>query len=327
MNSTYLNQILNSDAVTILRKLKSNSIDLTVTSPPYDNLRSYDDVIVDGVNYEGGFSFPFIEIAKELYRVTKEGGIVVWIVNDQVINGGESGSSFRQALKFQEIGFNIYDTMIYMKNGSPFPGNVRYNQVFEYMFVFSKGKPKTINVLKDKVNKWAGTTPFGTPSKRKKDGTLVKGKSYTVGEFGLRDNVWVIPNGKGYSTKDKEAFKHPAIFPESLAEDHILSWSNEGDVVLDPMCGSGTTLKMAKMNGRKFIGIDINKSYVEISQKRVDSIVPYSIENPNPKMKFIHVKRSERLNNPNKSKKSKKAGTDSRRSVDMYINYQMKKVA
>jgi site-specific DNA-methyltransferase (adenine-specific) len=195
------------------------------------------------------------------------------------------------------------------------------------MFVFSKGKPKTINVLKDKVNKWAGTTPFGTPSKRKKDGTLVKGKSYTVGEYGQRDNVWVIPNGKGYSTKDKEAFEHPAIFPESLAEDHILSWSNVGDVVLDPMCGSGTTLKMAKLNSRKFIGIDINKEYVEISERRIDPIVPYSIENPNPKMKFISVKRSNNSKVSIEGKKSKKAGTDIHSSLDSYINFQFNKVA
>jgi site-specific DNA-methyltransferase (adenine-specific) len=327
MKKEIINQVIVGDAVSVLNQIPNESVDLTVTSPPYDNLRTYKGKVKDNVVYDDGFSFPFVEMARELYRVTKKGGVVVWVVNDQVKDGSETGSSFKQALKFQEIGFKLYDTMIYMKNGSSFPGNVRYNQVFEFMFVFSKGKPKTINVLKDKVNKWAGTKPFGTPSKRKKDGSLVKGKSYIVGEFGLRDNVWVIPNGKGYSTKDDEAFNHPAIFPESLAEDHILSWSNEGDVVLDPMCGSGTTLKMAKLNGRKYIGIDINKEYVEITERRIEPVVPYSIETPNPKMKFICVKRSDDSKDSKGGDKSKKEASDMQFYLNSFIDFQLNKVA
>jgi DNA modification methylase len=266
--------------------LPNNFVDLTVTSPPYDNLRTYNGKIKDDVNYNE-FSFPFISIAKELYRITKDGGIVVWVVNDQVKNGGETGSSFRQALKFQEIGFKIYDTMIYHKNGASFPESGRYSQVFEYMFVFLKGdKPKTVNLIKDKPNKWAGTSNFGERSMRQKNGEIKKAESYIVGDYGYRYNVWYINNGAGYSSKDKFAYEHPAIFPESLAEDHILSWSNEGDLVLDPMCGAGTTCKMAKMNNRNYIGIDINEEYVNISNKRVD-IKPYTLENPNEKLKFI----------------------------------------
>jgi site-specific DNA-methyltransferase (adenine-specific) len=243
------------------------------------------------VVFEDGFSFPFVEMARELYRVTKKGGVVVWVVNDQVKNGGETGSSFKQALKFMEIGFTLYDTMIYHKNGAPFPETGRYSQVFEYMFVFSKGTPKTINLLKDKPNRWAGHTNFGDPSKREKEGTLKKVDKFVISEFGTRYNVWYINNGKGFSSKDDIAFEHPAIFPESLAEDHILSWSNEGDYILDPMCGSGTTLKMSKLNNRNYVGIDINEEYVDLSNRRVNGLTPYNEENPNPKVKFLLSKK------------------------------------
>lgn len=286
-----VNKIILGDAVEVLRTYDDEVFDLTVTSPPYDNLRTYNGKIKDEITYEDGFSFPFVEMAKELYRVTKKGGVVVWVVNDQVKKGGETGSSFRQALKFMEIGFTLYDTMIYHKNGAPFPETGRYSQVFEYMFVFSKGTPKTINLLKDKPNRWAGHSNFGEPSKRKKDGDLQKVDKFVVAEMGTRYNVWYINNGKGFSSKDDIAFEHPAIFPESLAEDHILSWSEEGDLVLDPMCGSGTTLKMSKLNNRNFVGIDINQEYVELSNRRIQSIVPYTSENPNEKTKFILSKK------------------------------------
>jgi site-specific DNA-methyltransferase (adenine-specific) len=282
-----MNKIILGNAVDILSTMDKEIINLTVTSPPYDNLRSYNGKIKDDVVYENGFSFPFVEMARELFRVTKPGGIVVWVVNDQVKNGGETGSSFKQALKFMEIGFTLYDTMIYHKNGAPFPESGRYSQVFEYMFVFSKGKPKTVNLLKDKPNRWAGHTNFGDPSKRQKDGDLKKVDKFTISEYGTRYNVWYINNGAGFSSKDQIAFEHPAIFPESLAEDHILSWTNKGDVVLDPMAGSGTTLKMAKMNGRNYIGIDINEEYIDLCGRRVENVVPYTEEQPNPKNSFL----------------------------------------
>ena len=284
----FLNKIHLGNSVDIMREIPKNSIDLTVTSPPYDNLRTYKGKIKDDVKFDDHFSFPFVDMATELYRITKPGGIVVWVVNDQIINGGESGNSFRQALKFQEIGFKIYDTMIYHKNGAPFPETGRYSQVFEYMFVFLKGKrPNTVNIIKDKENRWAGSTNFGKRSSRTKDGEIKKMENFTVAKYGSRYNVWYINNGFGYTTKDKYAYKHPAMFSESLAEDHILSWSKEGDVVLDPMVGSGTTAKMAKMNNRDFIGIDLNQEYVDIAEKRIKDIVTYTKENPNPKNEFI----------------------------------------
>lgn len=300
-----LDKIKCGDSTELMKLIQDNTIDLTVTSPPYDNLRTYKGKIKDDVIFDNHFSFPFVKMVEELYRITKDGGIVVWVVNDQIVNGGESGSSFRQALKFQEIGFKIYDTMIYHKNGAPFPETGRYSQVFEYMFVFLKGKkPNSVNIIKDKENRWAGVSNFGKRSARTKEGEIKKMDNFTVANYGSRYNVWYINNGSGWTTKDKYAYKHPAMFPETLAEDHILSWSKEGDIVFDPMCGSGTTLKMAKMNNRRFIGFDINQEYVDISNKRVE-ITTYDDSNPNPKTKFI-LTREDALSKRKKSNKIKK---------------------
>jgi len=295
-----LNKILHGNAVDKLKQIPDNSVDLTVTSPPYDSLRTYNDKITDE-KFDIHFSFPLTDIITELFRVTKDGGLVVWVVNDQVINGGESGNSFRQALRFMDLGFKLYDTMIYHKNGAAYHEAARYDQVFEYMFVFLKGKrPNTANIIKDKPNKWAGSKTFGTPSTRQKDGSVKKMKEgFTVGEFGSRYNVWYVINGFGFGN-DKDSIKHPASFPYSLAEDHVLSWSNEGDIVLDPMVGSGTTAIAAKKNNRNFIGIDINQEYVDLTNSRLEKVIPYTTEEPNDKNKFI-VSREETL-----SKRKKK---------------------
>lgn len=238
-------------------------IDLTVTSPPYDSLRNYN-----------GYSFQFEELAKELYRVTKKGGVVVWVVGDAVIEKSETGSSFKQALYFMSLGFKLHDTMIYEKNGTSFPArrdSNRYSQIFEYMFVLSKdGPPKTAHLICDKPNRWAGTTTFGKSSYRDKDGELKERVQKPVPDFSPRNNIWRYNTGKNYSTKDIEAFDHPAIFPEDLAKDHILSWSNEGDLILDPFSGSGTTVKMADILGRNSIGIDISDEYNSIAIKRLE---------------------------------------------------------
>lgn len=286
----FINKNILGKGQDVLKDIPDDIIDLTVTSPPYDKLRTYKDT-VGKKTYEGGYIFPFIEMAKELFRITKDGGIVVWVVNDQVVDGGETGTSFKMALDFMNIGFKLYDTMIYHKNGAPFPETGRYSQVFEYMFVFLKGKkPNTVNLLKDKPNRWAGHSNFGKPSKRNVDGSLKSTEKFKVGEYGFRYNVWYINNGKNYTTKDDFAYMHPALFPEELSEDHILTWTNEGDIVLDPMCGGGTTPKMAKLNNRKFIGIDKVEEYVELSNKRVDNVIPYNHENKNPKLSFIETR-------------------------------------
>lgn len=246
-----------------MREMPGNCIDLTVTSPPYDNLRTYK-----------GYSFEFEPIAKELYRITKQGGVVVWVVGDQTINGSETGTSFKQALYFKEIGFNLHDTMIYDKGSSAYPDRVRYYNVFEYMFVFSKGKIKTFNPINDRKNICAGMKAHGT--RRGTDGVLKgvseKAKTRVYKEYGSRQNIWRIDAGKYKTTKDVYAFEHPAMFPEQLAEDHILSWSNEGDIVFDPFLGSGTTAKMAALNKRHYIGFEISEEYFNICCKRLDDI-------------------------------------------------------
>ena len=243
-----------------LKEISNESIDLVVTSPPYDNLRNYKDSL--NWNFE-----IFKNIAIELKRIIKKGGVVVWVVGDATINGSETGSSFKQALYFKEIGFNLHDTMIYQKNSYPFPPSNRYYQQFEYMFVLSNGIPKTFNgqriptTCRNKTNK--------TSSNRQKDGTLKKIKSETGKDFRLMDNVWLLNTGYMRTTTDKEAYKHPAIFPDELARRHIITWSNEGDIVLDPFMGSGTTGKQSKMLNRNFIGIECVEEYFKIAEYRI----------------------------------------------------------
>jgi DNA modification methylase len=266
-----LNRIYNMDCVEGMKLLPNECIDLTVTSPPYDNLRDYNNEVT--WNFE-----KFKEIAKELFRITKPGGVVVWVVGDATIKGSETGTSFRQALFFKDCGFNLHDTMIYQKDACPFPETNRYYPAFEYMFIFSKGKPKTANLIADKPNKKYGKKITG--SGRNSDGTLkphtaVKNKTNrTVKKFGVRTNVWLYSVGKWKITKDEYAYKHPAMFPEQLAEDHILTWSNPGDIVFDPFLGSGTTAKMALLNNRHFIGFEISKEYCKIATKRISDITP-----------------------------------------------------
>ena len=247
------------DCLDLMKNIPDNSIDLTVTSPPYDNLRTYNGNI-------NQWSFEkFQEIAKELYRVTAIGGVVVWVVGDATVKGSETGTSFKQALFFKECGFNLHDTMIWVKDGGGAIGsNKCYTQNFEYMFVFSKGTPKTINLIYDKPNLSFGVDKSGV-GRRKIDGTKKIEKRKPAKEFSRRNNWWYIPPQKG-----KE---HPAVFPEQLANDHILSWSNEGDIILDPFMGSGTTGKMAVLNNRKFIGIEIDDTYFEIAKERINKAV------------------------------------------------------
>lgn len=251
-----LNKIYNENCLDTMRRMPDGFIDLTVTSPPYDNLREYK-----------GYVFPFEDIAKELYRVTKEGGVVVWVVGDATVNGSETGTSFRQALFFMECGFNLHDTMIYHKDSFAFPCSNRYYQTTEYMFVFSNGSPKTTNLIQVK------TTHFNNSAstKRQADGTLEKVKYETGKETRSRENIWKYGVGNGKSTKDQIAFKHPATFPEDLAKDHIVSWSNESDLVYDPFGGSGTTAKMAHKLKRNWILSEISKEYCDIAQKRIDT--------------------------------------------------------
>lgn len=247
-----LNNFYIADSVEFMRNnIPDNFVDLTVASPPYDNMRTYN-----------GYLFDYMSMLDELYRVTKVGGTTVWIVNDASIDCNETGNSFRHALYAKDkCGFNLYDTMIYDKNGFRFPHKNIYHQVFEYMFVFTKGKPKSTNMIEDRVCQWSDGHSYHT--KRERDGSMTVRNGYNAkaGRLGKRFNIWRY-SGQNQKTTDKVAYNHPAMFPEQLAQDHILSWSNEGDIVLDPMCGSGTTCKMAWLNKRNFIGIDCSDEYV-----------------------------------------------------------------
>lgn len=253
----FKNKIIQGDCLDVMKKISDGSVDMVLTSPPYDNLRNYK-----------GFIFEFEAIAKEIYRITKDGGVVVWIVNDATVSGTETGTSFSQALFFKEIGFNLHDTMIFRKR-NPIPQiyRRRYNNEFEYMFVFSKGVVKTHNpIMVDCLHAGLelGSTTYKnyskTEQKRGKIANPVKAQK-------IKGNIWEYVVGK--NLEDQEAKKHPAPFPCELARDHVSSWSNEGDTVLDPMCGSGTSCKAAKQLGRNFIGIDISHDYCEIAKNRV----------------------------------------------------------
>lgn len=249
---------INDDCLSFMRKLDDCCVDLTVTSPPYDNLRKYN-----------GYYFDFEGVAKELYRVTKDGGVVVWVVGDATVKGSETGTSFRQALYFMDCGFNLHDTMIYEKNSSAFPAaknSKRYTQIFEYMFVLSKGKIRNdISLLCDKPNKWAGHTNWGNNTQYDKNGVLKQtNNTRQIPKFSIRNNIWK------YSVGFNDKTGHPAVFPQQLAKDHIISWSNAGDVVFDPFLGSGTTAKMAIETGRKFLGCEISEEYCEIIKNRLD---------------------------------------------------------
>ena len=237
--------------------MADNSVDMVLTSPPYDDIRNYN-----------GYSFDFEAIARELYRVVKPGGVVIWVVGDSMVDGSETLTSFKQALFFKEIGFNVNDTMIYYKNNPMPTAGKRYHQHFEYMFCFSKGQPKTFNPIMEET-KYRGVANM---KNRGKDGSLEYHKQERTIEKKV-GNVFFYSVGGGISTKDKVAFQHPAIFPEKLAEDQIVTWTNEGDLVYDPFMGSGTTAKMCKILGRNYIGSEISEEYCKIIEERLNILL------------------------------------------------------
>lgn len=263
-----INKIYNEDNIITCSRIPDNYINMVLCSPPYDSdkLRRYDKncLVWKWCDFE--------KLIPELYRILKTGGVVVWVVGDATMNGSETGTSFKQALYFMECGFLLHDTMIYQKNSSSFPAkpdSKRYTQIFEYMFVFSKGKIRNdIKLICDKPNKWAGHTNWGKLSHYSKDEKVERdGKIKPVPEFSLRNNIWT------YTTScEKDKTGHPAIFPEQLAIDHILSWTNEGDIVYDPFMGSGTTAKTCILTNRKYIGSEISPEYYKIILERLNVV-------------------------------------------------------
>ena len=253
-----LNTIYNENCLDTMAKMPNEFIDLVVTSPPYDGLRTYN-----------GYSFEFESIAKELSRVIKQGGVIVWIVNDAVIDGSETLTSFKQAIYFKEIcGLNVHDTMFYGKRNYMPSNQNRYCQQVEYCFVFSKGKPKTFNGITEK-SIHAGKVLKRTQSKNYESASN-RARANTTAEQKLMGNYWEYDVGTNCSTKDEVANNHPAIFPEKLVQDHIFTWSNEGDLIYDCFGGSGTTGKMAHLQKRNWILSEISKEYVtDIAEKRL----------------------------------------------------------
>lgn len=251
-------QLLQGDCLEVMRTMPDNRFDLTVTSPPYDHIRDYDGTYApDSLDWRG--------VIKELYRVTAQGGVVVWVVADATKNGSESGTSFMQALWAKECGFNLHDTMIYQVSGTGAKGsNYAYWQAFEYMFVWSKGKPKVVNRIADVKNVHGGRREKPTP-KNDRLGTRMMRNGVTLPMYSVRPNVWKYHAG----TNGEPSSDHPAPFPLKLAKDHILSWSAAGDVVFDPFAGSGTTGVACMQLGRRFVGCEINPAYHAIAQRRI----------------------------------------------------------
>jgi DNA modification methylase len=258
-----INKIYNESCLDTMSRMPDNFIDLTVTSPPYDNLRTYN----NDIDKTWGEHI-WKPILQELYRVTKEGGVVVWVVGDATINFCETGTSFKQALYAMECGFNLLDTMVYYKqNYAPaYPSLRRYANQFEYMFIFSNGKPLSFNAIQtNKRRVREEVVGF-----RQKDGSVKRKENNCKRDTKDVSNVWSIFAAGG--ANDKLASKHPAVFPEKLAHDHIASWSNEGDLVYDPFMGSGTTAKMAKFTNRNYIGSEISEEYVKLAEKRINQM-------------------------------------------------------
>jgi len=250
------NQIYNGDCWELVRELPDECIPLALTSPPYGNMRDY-----------GGHRCDTLGLIDELYRVIRPGGIAVWVEQDQIKGKRCSDSVFEHGCSFRGMGFQLVSEIVLERAGFRAPTHGHYGTP-EVALVFSKGKPTVINIIKDRPNKTAGAPV--KHSVRNRQGVLEFQKTGKVVQpFGRRGCVWRYNAGFNNSSRDEFAFGHPAIMPEQVAEDLIIAFSRPGDLVLDPMCGSGTTLKMALLNHRRFLGFEIHEPYVEIARKRV----------------------------------------------------------
>lgn len=267
--SLELNKIYNEDCIETMKRMPDEFIDLTVTSPPYDDMdEDFNPMPKNGMRDYNGYSWNFKAIARELFRVTKTGGVIVWVVNDPTIDGSESLASSLQKIYFRRVGFNIHDTMIYNTDKPPMNDN-RYQQSFEFVIILIKTKLKTFNPIMEKSVKF-GTRSTNYFGHRNLEGAFKKrsGGKFVQNQEKIKTNIWKYYVGQG--SDDELAFEHPARFPEALARDHIYSWSNEGDLVYDPFMGSGTAAKIAHMMKRNWIGSEISQEYVDLAYKRID---------------------------------------------------------
>jgi site-specific DNA-methyltransferase (adenine-specific) len=251
------NQIVCCDCLEGMAGLPDECIPFTLTSPPYDGIRTYD----------GLAEWDFMAVARELYRITMPGGVVVWVVQEQIIDGSESGETSRQRLAFAEIGFRLHYTMVMGKTGGHQNSALRYGRPLEYAFILSKGRPRYFSPLRDKPNKEAGKVKVF--KNRKPDGSFAPVRRRMTAPFGIRSAIWTYPTGRNVTAKEAYAFGHPALMPEQMAEDHILSWTKVGDLVFNPFAGGGTALKMALLNYRRYLGFEINPRFVKIARRRL----------------------------------------------------------
>jgi site-specific DNA-methyltransferase (adenine-specific) len=260
IDPSLIDRNVNCDCLAGMRTLPDDCIHLTVTSPPYDGLRSFGGHALDFETFEG--------VADELHRITRPGGVVVWVVADAIEDGSETCTSARQKVHFRKIGFRVHHTMVMDKAGSRWPWKVRYGHSLEYAFILSKGRPRTINLLRDKPNRRVGRVREF--NRRETDGQLRQaGKARPIAAQGHRRAIWCYATGWGLTTRDRHAYEHPALMPEKMALDHIISWSQPGDLVFDPFCGAGTTTKMALLNHRRYLGFEVNPQYHEIALRRM----------------------------------------------------------
>lgn len=250
-------ELYNNNCLNTLDELiKDNrEVDCIITSPPYDNLRNYKNTS------EWNFDV-FKSVAEKIYKILKKGGVLVWIVSDQTIKGSETGTSFKQALYFKDLGLNLHDTMIWQKK-DPIPlTHNRYEQCFEYMFILSKGKPKTFNPIRVPCK----TVGFKRRhSSNKENGSAVRNREEITEnkKDKIKKNIWDFAVAH-------TRYNHPAIFPLNLIKDHVLSWTNEGDIILDPFMGSGTTGVACRDLERDFIGIELVDEYFNIAKERIE---------------------------------------------------------
>ena len=260
-------KLYNDDCTNVMNDLisKGVKIDAIITSPPYDNLRDYHNSCI--WNFD-----KFKEIANLFLEILKDGGVVVWVVNDKIEKGSKTLTSFKQALYFKEIGFNIDDVMIWeKKNPMPQVKQPRYNQVFEYMFVLSKGKPKIFNPIMVDC-KSAGLEYKSTAKKISTGESQRVYKEFTINKKKVDSNIWRIAVAQNKT-------KHTAVFPLEIPLRHIKTWTNVGDIILDPFIGSGTTGVACKELNREFIGIEIVEDYFKIAKERIGKISECEVKN------------------------------------------------
>lgn len=258
-----INTILHGDSAEVMQSFPDKCIPLTVTSPPYAKMRLY-----------GGHDYTwetFKSVATQLVRITMEGGVICWVVRNQIVKERENLQAEKEKLFFaDDLGLWPHQTIIGAPKGVPLPQSRRYASNFDYVYVFSKGHPRIVNIIRDRRNSRFGDLKSNRLI-RESNGSerLACGGEYAIAKWGFRSNLWSYSTGGNHTATDRISAKHPARMGEPLAEDLIISFSKPGDLVFDPFAGAGTSLKMALLNQRQWLGVEIFDEYVELIEKRM----------------------------------------------------------